>query len=120
MATSLLSYMCELNPLEFTWADVKSSVKEYNVMGKLSLMTIQEVTENVMKSITWCEWEGYINHIKKTREVIVEKNGLMEEVINNFVISIGGIESSDEDSNKRSEPLPDWEIVCKAEQMVVG
>ena len=50
-------------------------------------------------------WEGFVNHVTKMETELWQKDKLMEEVIDSFVISVGGTDFSDggEDSNNRGE-----------------
>ena len=86
--------MCELNLIELAWADVKRYVMECNLTGDLSFKKIKEVTESAMKSITWSDCK----HVKKLERELWQK----EEVINCFVITVGGIKSSNEDEDCNS------------------
>ena len=52
-----------------------------------------------MISITPADWEGYISHIKKLEDEFRQKDGLMEDVMDSFIISAGGIDFSDEDNS---------------------
>ena len=86
-------------------------MNEYDITANLSLKTIKEVTEIAVKSITQNNWESYMNYIQK--EWIVTEiwiNGGRYS----FVISVGGIESSNEveDSSNSGE---EYESLSKSE-----
>lgn len=90
---------------------LKLYVREHNVTGDLSLKKLQEVTESAIQSITPTDWDGYVTHVKKLEEDFWKKDGLLEDVVDNFVISVGGIESSDEESDSESEDSQrGWEL----------
>ncbi|PSN47629.1 hypothetical protein C0J52_13290 [Blattella germanica] len=101
IALRLPPYMCELNAIELAWVAIKHYVREHNVTGDLSL-TRQEI-ENAVISITPADWEGYISHIKKLEDEFRQKDGLIEDVMDSFIISAGGIDSSDDNSSEESQ-----------------
>lgn len=101
--------MCELNAIELAWAGIKRYIREHNVTGDMSLTQLQQVTEMAINSITPTDWEGYTSHVKKIEDEFWRKDGLMEDVIDNFIISAGGMDSSDEE-NSEDESTSDSEL----------
>lgn len=94
-------YMCELNAIELAWAKIKRVVREHNVTGNLSLTKLQEVTSNAIASVTPADWEQFEQHVIKVENEFWEKDGLLEDIMDNIVINIGGVDSSDEDDDDR-------------------
>lgn len=110
-------YMCDLNPIELAWAKVKRLVKEKNVCGDLSLAKLENTTKDAINAVSRIDWEGFTNHTLKVEQTYWEKDGLVEDAIDSFVIELGGIDSSDsevtDDSDEEisdaelAQPLPD-------------
>lgn len=92
-------YMCELNAIELAWAKIKRVIREHNITGDLSLTKLQEVTRNAVMSVTPSDWEGYTNHVKRLEDEFWQKDGLIADTVDRIIISLGGIESSDEDED---------------------
>ena len=99
--------MCELNPLQSAWAGVKRYVGD-----SLSLKTIQ----GVIKCSDINKWKGYVNHVKKGDWIVAERwaNGGSDS----FFISVGGIESRDEDKDSNQQQRHrQW--VCQIQNSLV-
>ncbi|XP_046684397.1 uncharacterized protein LOC124370150 [Homalodisca vitripennis] len=90
-------YMCELNPIELAWATMKREIKNHNIKGDLCLTKLEEVTTHAMNSVTKIDWEGFTNHTLKLEQDFWIKDGLIEDVIDHFVIELGGVDSSESD-----------------------
>lgn len=103
-------YMCDLNPIELAWAKVKRIVREQNITGDLSLKKLEEVTTNAMIAVQRSDWEGFIKHTVGVENNYWEKDGLIEDVIDSFIIELGSIESSDEDEDIRSQSSDDSDL----------
>ena len=88
---------------------IERDVREHNVTSDLSRTVLQQETANAVISITPADWEGYISHVKKLEDEFRQKDSLMEDVMDSFIISAGGIDSSDED-NSSEESHSDSEL----------
>ena len=69
------------------------------------------MTESAVNSITPIDWEDYNSHVKTLEHEFWEKHGLMEEVMDTFIISAGGIDSSKE-GNDSENCSSDSELAC--------
>lgn len=109
-------YMCDLNPIELAWAKVKRVVKEQNVKADLSLTNLENATKAAIESVSVIDWEGFTNHTLKIEQDYWEKDGIMEDVVDRFVIELGGFvsdESEAEESDYAEPQLDDDEELAQ-------
>lgn len=87
-------YHCDLNPIEYIWNLVKQRVADKNVTQ--SEREIENLTKKAIKSITVADWKKEINHIERLEKEYWDKDRLQEIEEREFIISLGGEESSSE------------------------
>ncbi|MFS1564404.1 MAG: transposase [Candidatus Arsenophonus phytopathogenicus] len=106
-------YMCVLNPIELAWAKVKRKVREYNVTGDFSEKRLREVICSALDSVTVDDWEGYIRHVMKVEDEYWEKDGIMEDIMDTFVISTEDTDDDSDTSNEESDESDDSDLGCE-------
>lgn len=92
-------YMCELNPIELAWAKVKSIVRKNNVTGNLNLAALKELTEKAIDAVTTEDWRGYVHHVMVIEDTFWEKDGILENAVDEVIIKLGQCESDEDDSS---------------------
>ncbi|KAF6216686.1 hypothetical protein GE061_001032 [Apolygus lucorum] len=94
-------YMCDLNPIELAWAQMKRHSRERNTTGDMSMKRLQELTMEAMSSVTPSDWRGFVEHTIRLEEEYWTRDGIQEEAIDRIVISVGVDfeDSSSEDSD---------------------
>jgi transposase len=92
-------YMCDLNPIELAWRQIKDYVRFHNTSEDMSLKRLQELVKEAIKSVTKEDWAGYCHNVTNIENSSLEKDAIMEDVIDNFIINVGDTDSSDEDSS---------------------
>ena len=93
-------YHCELNPIELAWSQVKRYIKENNQL--LTLTAVKELTyRGIYRPVGPANWKKLVEHVELAFEdKYWHDNGLQEECIDEFIISVGG--SDDETSSESS------------------
>jgi hypothetical protein len=95
--------MCDLNALELAWAKVKYHVGDANTEGNLTLKRLKKLTENAFKTVTKQDWMGYCSHVRKLELQYWEKDGIVSNVIDKIVISLGDETDSSSSENDTNE-----------------
>lgn len=103
-------YMCDLNAIEYVWAQVKHHVRSKNTSGNMSLTALQTLTNEAMDSVTPSDWKKYIDHVKNNERHYWIKDGIMENAVDQVIVRLGEDSdsgsltmSSDDESNKNDE-----------------
>lgn len=95
--------MCELNPIELAWAQLKYYIRIHNTTGDFSIKILKELVENGIRSITPEDWQKNCRHVVDIENRFWETDQHMEEVepliitVNNDSIDDDDSESSDSD-----------------------
>lgn len=95
-------YHCDLNAIELAWSKIKRLIKDQNIKGDFSLKLLKEKAEEAIEAVSERDWQGYCNHVKSIEEDYWEKDGVLEEEMEQFVIQL-----SDQENSSDSEGEPD-------------
>jgi transposase len=60
-------YMCDLNPIELAWRQIRDYVRTDNTAGDMSLTRLQELVQEVIKGVTKEDWAGYCRYATNTK-----------------------------------------------------
>ncbi|KAJ4445058.1 hypothetical protein ANN_06857 [Periplaneta americana] len=90
-------YSPELNPLELIWADIKQWVAGQNTTFKLE--QVMKLCQQRVDDISVEKWEKVCEHVEKIEDEYIEQEGIMENVIESFII-MGGDSSSESDDDE--------------------
>ncbi|KAJ4426397.1 hypothetical protein ANN_27211 [Periplaneta americana] len=96
-------YMCDLSAIELAWSSVKNYVRSHNTTGDMSLKRLQELVQEGLKSVTKEDCTGYCKHVSDIENYYWEKDAIMEDVIDEFIINVGDTDTSDDDSSDESD-----------------
>jgi hypothetical protein len=96
-------YMCDLNPIELAWREIKDYVRSHNAAGDMSPTTLQELLQEAIKGVTKEDWAGYCRYVTNIGNSYWEKDAIMEDVADNFIINFGNTDSSDGDSDSGTD-----------------
>ncbi|KAJ4435188.1 hypothetical protein ANN_23764 [Periplaneta americana] len=64
----------------------------------MSMVVLRDITTNAFSSVTGSDWLGYCNHVRKLETQYWEKDKLLENTIDEFIIAMGGAENDTSDS----------------------
>jgi transposase len=107
-------YHPELNPIEMIWSEIKRYVAEKNITFNLN--NTKQLCEEKISAMTASDWDKRCTHVVKIEKEYLEKEAVVDEAIDRFIIHIGQESSSDssvndfvEEDNSLSgiEELPD-------------
>ncbi|KAJ4444691.1 hypothetical protein ANN_06488 [Periplaneta americana] len=90
-------YSPELNPLELIWADIKQWVAGQNTT--FNLEQVMKLCQQRVDGISVAKWEIVCEHVEKIEDEYIEQEGIMENVIESFIIT-GGDSSSESDDDE--------------------
>lgn len=96
-------YHCNFNPIELVWSQVKGFVASNNTTFKIR--DIRPLVETSVTHVTAEKWKNCIAHAIKEEDRMWNLDGISDEIVDNFVIHIGGNESNSDLSG--IESLPD-------------
>jgi hypothetical protein len=95
--------MCDLNPIELAWRQIKDYVRSHNTTGDMSLTRLQELVQEAIKGVTKEDWADYCRYVTNIENSYWQKNAIMEDVIDNVIINLGYTDSSDGDSDSGTD-----------------
>lgn len=85
---------CEFNPIELAWSVVKRHCRTQN--KSFTLKEIEDLVPNGFEQVTPAMWSNFCDHVKKVEDEYWEKDGLIEDALEEFVIRLS---ESDFDSS---------------------
>ena len=87
---------CELNPIELAWAVVKDYCRKHN--QAFTLKGVKELIPHGIQQATPDMWKHFCDHVEKVAEEYWEKDGLLEDAVEEFIIEVSDSEDDDDES----------------------
>ena len=114
---------CELNPIGLAWASVKGYVAKHNT--KFSLKDIEQLTADGFTHTTTDMWRGFCRHVVDIENNYFEKDGLIEDRIEEMIIEFGDDDSDDDDDDEYEDEdgmidADDRQLIDEALQQAPG
>lgn len=89
-------YHCELNPIEMIWAQVKGHVARNNKTFKMK--ELKPLLADALNKVTADNWQRCIDHVINEEKRMLTLDGILDEVVDRFVIEVGGDSSESDES----------------------
>ena len=93
----LLLYHPDLNPIELVWAQLKEIVFSRNFSNKLN--DVLEITKAAFTEISVQNWENYCKHVINVEEEYTQKDIVIDQEMDYFVIELADDSSSRDDQD---------------------
>ena len=90
-------YHCHFNPIELIWAEVKGYVGRNN--KDFTVSSIMKLTEEALSAVKAENWKKAVIHTKGVISAAWENEGILEEGIEELIISVGNSSSSSDDDD---------------------
>ncbi|XP_055932774.1 uncharacterized protein LOC129962803 [Argiope bruennichi] len=104
-------YHCDLNAIEFVWSSLKRIIKEQNVTGDLSLDNLKSLLQTAITEVTSEEWAAHCKHVEKLENNYWEKDGLLEDLVDELSFQIDTNDSDSEETETCESDLEDFEML---------
>lgn len=101
-------YMCELNPIELAWSQIKYYIRSKNTTGEFSIKKLTELTEEAMLHVGADLWKGFMKHVVNIENKYWETDKYMEEITERIIIRLG--ETDSDDSEDSEDEISDVDI----------
>lgn len=99
-AIRLPPYHPDLNPIELIWAQLKHSVTKDNTT--FDNKNIIDLTRQACQSIEKQQWTSVCEHVIKIEDEYLEREGLIDEMQDRFVINLDEDDDDDDDDDDLS------------------
>lgn len=90
-------YHCHFNPIEMIWAQMKGYVARNN--KTFTIAEVDKLTRQAVDNITSDNWRSAVHHVRTTIEEAWKKDALMEEAVEDLIISVSATESDSSSSS---------------------
>lgn len=92
-------YHPDLNAIELIWSQLKSYVAAHNTT--FTMTGIMSLVQNKSETIGITEWEKAVDHVIKIENQYVEREGILDEIVDRIVVNLD--ESDSENSESEDE-----------------
>lgn len=96
-------YHCDLNPIELIWSSAKRMVAKKNI--NLPAKETETLIKTSFGRITAEDWKTMTDHIINVENKYKQRDHITEEVLEEFIISVGDDDSTDTDESLEVEFL---------------
>lgn len=90
-------YHCHFNPIELIWAQIKGYVARNN--NKFTLSAVETLTTEAIRNVTSQDWKNAVTHTQKIMERAWQNEAILENSVEELIISLNNNCDSDSDSD---------------------
>lgn len=90
-------YHCDLNPIDLIWGQIKNDVAKYNTEIKIN--NTETLFKAAVEKVTAEHWRRACEHVRGIEEFYWKRDGLMDEMLDSFVINLEDSGSDDCESD---------------------
>ncbi|XP_035219486.1 uncharacterized protein LOC118192598 [Stegodyphus dumicola] len=94
-ALRLPPYHCDINAIEYVWADIKHFIRAQNITADINMEKLLKLTEHAIENVTIEKWKNYCAHVESLENAYWEKDGILEEMCDSLVISLDDDDDSE-------------------------
>lgn len=94
-------YHCHFNPIELIWAQIKGYVARNN--QAFTVTEIKRLFNEAVQNTKAEQWGNVVRHVEKVLGVAWENEGIIEEAVEDMIISVRNSSSSEEESSDTDE-----------------
>lgn len=80
-------YHCDLNPIELVWSQAKRKIASKNI--GIPANEMENLIKECFESITPSDWKKYTDHILNIENKYKEKDGILANDLESFIINVG-------------------------------
>lgn len=94
-------YHCDFNAIELIWEQIKEDVAKHNILCKSS--DVKALFQKAVSKVMVENWKNACAHVQKVEQYYWEKDGLMDKVLDRFVINLDDLDSEWSEDDKDYE-----------------
>ena len=93
---------CTLNPIEMAWAQVKGHIKANT--RQFTLTEVEQLAWEGFDQVTPDKWKALVERVQtEVEDHYWRHDGLYEELVEEFIVQVGGESSDESESNSDSD-----------------
>jgi transposase len=101
-ALRLPPYHCDINAIEYVWAEIKNHIRNLNVTGDLNLSRLLTFSNEAIENVTTEHWGKYCSHVVSLENMYWKMDGVIEDLVDPLIIDVSNTDS-DSDSDSSSD-----------------
>ena len=89
-------YHCDINAIEYVWAEVKRYIRNVNPLGDLNMEKLLKSIKNAIQSVSAIQWVKYCECVRKLENMYRGKDLILDEICEPICFTVNDNESSTE------------------------